>query len=703
MMKAAVAAILVALAGYSLADDGPMRVGKVELYPTWSAVGIEVSYAGDDTNETQGSFVWRRDGETQWRNGVDMTFDRARKFIWASVWPLEQGETIQVRIDATGPRAEKPYSWQGVVATKAMVLEPARGAAVYYVSPEGSDVNPGTRELPFGTLRHAASIVRAGEAVYAMNGVYREGDLFSRVSGAPGSPVIFAAAEGEHPILDGATEIPKGADRWQSLGDGIYSIDFPSPPSDVAYVAEDGERVFPYHTAERMKADILETGWKERYTVARGWFYDAGAGKLYVRYVGGGSPADHSFSIPAYDYGVLFSGSHDVVLKGFEIRNYGHACVRISEGSTGCVVYGNDLHNAQAGVFVYGEKTAGNAVWKNRIVEPSLAKYSWCMNKSSGNNRQGITGWVGYRGMRGYDSGRMGRGMSFCYNEIAGWFDGIMPGGWNRVDRLDLSRDMDIMFNYIYDIGDDAIEVDSGAVNQRVHGNKVRNAFAAFALAPVEKGPVYFTRNDATFFVLGFKCNVGGPATDGWAYIYHNSLYCVSKGDTYGGTGISFANGEAMPTANKVFKNNALIVDGKAVRFYNARNTVDYNCYWNVPGQEPPFFTGEIIDPSGTSGPTWSTRASKSSAKPPARRRTAWSPTRSTAPPPPSAPSVRGEYGPLPFTDFTSKPPRTATPPTCASNPPAPASTPALAIRGINEDFTGKAPDIGAHEYQEGD
>ena len=44
----------------------------------------------------------------------------------------------------------------------------------YYVSISGDDSNPGTLELPFRTIQHAASIVEAGDTVHIRGGIYRE-------------------------------------------------------------------------------------------------------------------------------------------------------------------------------------------------------------------------------------------------------------------------------------------------------------------------------------------------------------------------------------------------------------------------------------------------------------------------------------------------------------------------------------------------
>ncbi len=85
---------------------------------------------------------------------------------------------------------------------RTLTLEPAAGGMRYYVTPDGNDFKPGTRRQPFRTLRHAASVAQPGDAIYALSGIYRQGDLFSRLSGTPGAPIIIAAADGEHPILD---------------------------------------------------------------------------------------------------------------------------------------------------------------------------------------------------------------------------------------------------------------------------------------------------------------------------------------------------------------------------------------------------------------------------------------------------------------------------------------------------------------------
>ncbi len=109
---------------------------------------------------------------------------------------------------------------------------PARRPAstVFYVSPRGSDSNPGTQARPFRTLvraRNAARRVRrplrANIVIRLLGGTYRLNKpltLGARDSGSNGYDVVYQAAPGSHPMISGGRRITgwKLFDRAQ----GIY-------------------------------------------------------------------------------------------------------------------------------------------------------------------------------------------------------------------------------------------------------------------------------------------------------------------------------------------------------------------------------------------------------------------------------------------------------------------------------------------------
>ena len=61
----------------------------------------------------------------------------------------------------------------------------------YYVSPTGSDSNPGSLSNPFKTIQKAADNVEAGDVVNIMGGAYHEQVYLDNVDGSEGMPIIF--------------------------------------------------------------------------------------------------------------------------------------------------------------------------------------------------------------------------------------------------------------------------------------------------------------------------------------------------------------------------------------------------------------------------------------------------------------------------------------------------------------------------------
>ena len=84
--------------------------------------------------------------------------------------------------------------------------------AQVYVSPHGSDSQPGTAAKPVLTLQHAIEVSRASgdSQILLRGGMYRMQAplvLTSADSGSAGRDLVIAAAPGEHPVLSGAVRI----------------------------------------------------------------------------------------------------------------------------------------------------------------------------------------------------------------------------------------------------------------------------------------------------------------------------------------------------------------------------------------------------------------------------------------------------------------------------------------------------------------
>lgn len=105
-------------------------------------------------------------------------------------------------------------------------------AAEYFVSPGGSDQNPGTKQKPFATIRKAASLLRPGDTCYLREGVYRE-KLRPEVSGRDGAEITFSGYRSEKAVISGADRV----EGWEKEAGNVYS-------APVAWSLDDGNQVF---------------------------------------------------------------------------------------------------------------------------------------------------------------------------------------------------------------------------------------------------------------------------------------------------------------------------------------------------------------------------------------------------------------------------------------------------------------------------
>ena len=84
----------------------------------------------------------------------------------------------------------------------------ARAGTTYYVATNGDDKNPGTFDLPFKTISHAADLVNPGDTVLVRNGVYANRDsrgyaVSVRRGGTAALPVLFKSENKWGAVIDG--------------------------------------------------------------------------------------------------------------------------------------------------------------------------------------------------------------------------------------------------------------------------------------------------------------------------------------------------------------------------------------------------------------------------------------------------------------------------------------------------------------------
>ena len=109
----------------------------------------------------------------------------------------------------------------GILASLGMSAKETKG---YFVSPQGSDDNPGTIARPFKTIQKCAELVQPGSTCWLRQGTYRE-TVRPKISGTDTKPITFAAYNQEAVTISG-TEL---VNDWSQDRGSIYRTEVKLP------------------------------------------------------------------------------------------------------------------------------------------------------------------------------------------------------------------------------------------------------------------------------------------------------------------------------------------------------------------------------------------------------------------------------------------------------------------------------------------
>jgi NPCBM/NEW2 domain/Right handed beta helix region len=199
----------------------------------------------------------------------------------------------------------------------------------YWVAPDGDDGAAGSRDAPWATLQHAADSAAPGSTVFVRGGVYAQ-RLSVGTSGAPGEPIVFRNAPGEHPVLDGSS-----LEVGQEFSPMI-SID------GSRYVEIRGFEIRRYETdlSGHNPVGILITGASDHVTLAGNSVHDMGT--TFQGRVGG-----DAFGIAVYG-NLADHPIDDVIIQDNELYNLslGSSEALVVNGNvTGFLIEGNVVHD----------------------------------------------------------------------------------------------------------------------------------------------------------------------------------------------------------------------------------------------------------------------------------------------------------------------------------------------------------------------
>ncbi|MBN2138197.1 MAG: right-handed parallel beta-helix repeat-containing protein [Sedimentisphaerales bacterium] len=318
--------------------------------------------------------------------------------------------------------------------------------------------------------------------------------------------------------------------------------------------------------AESGRKTVLEAAtWSEQFAVGRTVSLpknssrtlladQSGLANAYTLY----SPASDSALIDVAgksDHCIEIRASH-IIIRGLTIKNASSHAIRIFEGCHDVVIENCDIsgwgrpdeieaekwgHDMQAAIYAsesgtFNPTIARIVIQRCKIHHPRYDTNAWSEYRKKLDPEKKDTDWhpMGPQALTFYDTAG---NHVIRYNEIWSdkdhYYNDIIGGGHNFCALGSPNRDSDIYSNSLQNCWDDAIEAEGANCNVRIWGNYISHSMVAVASAATHIGPLYIWRNVTAVSQKGPDTRAGGPFlkaglgsgfAGGRTYVFHNTL-----------------------------------------------------------------------------------------------------------------------------------------------------------------------------------
>ncbi len=415
-------------------------------------------------------------------------------------------------------------------------------------APSGGD---GSVSAPFQTIQEGVNHASPGTQVLVADGVYHETVTFPASGSA--NNWIQVKAEGKAAILDGSENLTGQIWTPSSMYSHVWFTKIGAP---IGYLARDQQRFYNYDTL----SGLVNYSGHNKVTMNEGWYLQPNTWILYVRSVD--NPARHSWQVPRLNHAFDAVGRNWFWIEGFEMRFYGtrtDGCGICTVNSSHVVIRNNKIHNLQLGIFIdwSGGADQGNdtRIESNEIYDPPVDTWPWKAVKGSSMEGTGIVI-------------RTHIGAIVRNNLIHNFNNGIYIGSSAGLQNPEIAFDTDIYNNNIHNIGDDSLEPEGTNINARFRNNTTNMSLTGISLAPITEGPTWVLRNVFSNF-LGTSIKWDLNPT-GIILIYHNTSW----------TNVAGLDAMSMisPAHNVVMRNNIFQGNGYAFQEASKGSTgIDWN------------------------------------------------------------------------------------------------------------------------------
>lgn len=532
----------------------------LELYGTFHAMGIGVTLDVSDDPDLDATTTveYRISGSGAYREGFPLSRISDTRFVGSLFWLLPgTGYDVRVTFDDPDGGPLDGTMIEDTDVTRADITVPEPAPmASYYVSPDGGGTTCSYAQPC--SLSEGLSQAQAGNQVILRGGVYYEGELDLPYSGTAGAPIVVRGNSGEVAVLDGGDP---ATFAWTAQGGGVYHTTINT--LDPHLVTAGGQRLLPYQSLSDLHTLVWDTP----------GFY-AEDTNLYVHLAGGVDPGGTAMIVSRYNYAFYVEQDY-IYFLDLTFRHYGQGsyakAIYFSNASDnlvqGCTFAINDL-----GIGLKRDSHR-NIIQDNEFYD-TLFDWPWDAFYA------GIE--LSGGGIRFY-SPTTGRGNIIRRNAFHDYFDGF---GACPDETGGETNETDVYDNLVYRAGDDGMETDGTCSNVRIWGNIFHDVLMGISLAPVYDGPVYALRNVVYRTGAGNNDYTGSPCKfnsgydrSGPIYLFHNTADAALIDPRSNGLYI-----KAPGTWELIYaRNNIWAGTDYALNNYNTTQLVnlDYDDLWN--------------------------------------------------------------------------------------------------------------------------
>lgn len=510
----------------------------VEFYGNYHTAGVIATLPEGVTAPQVATMRCALNVDGRWEPVHDLVQVGAFSWFATSLFWLAPASRYQVKVEVIGTDQKLLATWYGEGQTRA---EPRlrNTATSYYVAVDGDDTNPGSRELPFKTISHALSIVKAGETVTIRGGTYREGQLQFTHNGQAGRPIVVRSADGERVIIDGTDVVPEKAESWSHTGNQIYSHPYSAKTAN-ACVEELATgrviRLFPVPTLKELQARTLidtsecqQGGPFAQKGIEGAVFTDGTTAHLALPH-----PIErYRVRLPQQNRAIELSRKQHIQIDGLQVDHFGcgEQSTALFLSNSSDVLIQNCRFNFND-CFIYVKGQCDRLTIQNNHFRDAILDWPFGYMKCS----SGVSGFF-EGGAVNVDARYSGQGLVFRRNVIEGVFDGVHLTPWREDNAR--TQETDFYENRLSGCLDDFVECDGFSRNTRIMNNVMDRSLTSISVAQALDGPTFVLNNViANCGVVSatqreenssypFKTNGGEGAEigSGPLFFYHNTAH----------------------------------------------------------------------------------------------------------------------------------------------------------------------------------